>query len=190
MLQLNFDPFPVLQTDRLILRAIGRADVEDLFMFRGNTQAMKYIGKPVLTNIGEVQGLIEGYQEHVRLNRGIIWGITLKKKHRLIGTIGFHRIEVENSRAEIGYILRPDYWQKGIMHEALDRVIEYGFEELHFHSLEARIHPDNLASAGILLKNGFVKEAYFKEAFYADGQFQDTEVYSRLSEVNLSGGLN
>lgn len=184
MLELNFEPFPVLETDRLLLRTLTPEDANALFAIRGNTLAMKYIGKPVLTNRIEVERLIEGYREHLRLNKGIIWGISLKSNGReLLGTIGFHRIEPDNYRAEIGYILRPEQWNKGIMKEALVRVVDYGFLELKFHSIEGRINPENTASAQVLLKNGFVKEAYFKESFCFNGQFQDTEVYSRLTDV-------
>ena len=96
---------------------------------------------------------------------------------RLIGKAGFWRLP------EIGYILHPDQWGKGIMNEAIKSVLDYGFKEMDLHSIEARIDPKNQRSAQILLKNGFEKEAYFKEAFYWKGAFIDTEVYSLIAAV-------
>jgi ribosomal-protein-alanine N-acetyltransferase len=101
----------------------------------------------------------------------------------LIGTIGFYRNNLNNHRGEVGYMLEQKYWRNGYMNEALCRILDFGFYDLKFHSIEACINPDNDASRAILLKNNFVKEAYFKENFYYDGKFTDTEVYSLLTPI-------
>ena len=67
------------------------------------------------------------------------------------------------------------------MKEALIKVIEYGFNEMKLHSIEAHINPANSASAGILEATGFIREAYFKEDFYYKGVFSDTAIYSKLT---------
>lgn len=99
---------------------------------------------------------------------------------KLIGTICFWNIQQHNYRAEIGYVLHPHYWGKGIMKEAILKVVEYGFETMQLHSIEARLQAENNSSAAQLEVTGFVKEGYFKEDFFFDGEFQDTLVYSRL----------
>ena len=86
----------------------------------------------------------------------------------------------EHYRAEIGYVLNPAFWKKGIMKEAILAVLGYGFDVMHLHSIEANINPGNAASAGVLEATGFIKEAYFKEDFFFDGTFRDTIIYSRL----------
>jgi len=68
------------------------------------------------------------------------------------------------------------------MNEAIDMAIDYGFKELKFHSIEANINPNNIASRNLLLKKGFVKEAYFKENYYFNGKFLDSEIYSLLNK--------
>jgi [ribosomal protein S5]-alanine N-acetyltransferase len=77
-------------------------------------------------------------------------------------------------------MLSPAYWRNGIMKEALMDVIEFGFNKLGLHSIEAHINPENEASAAILTSTGFVKEAHFKEDFLFNGIFRDTAIYSRL----------
>ena len=120
-------------------------------------------------------------------NSGITWAITLKEKpDKLIGTIGLWRLIKEHYRAEIGYMLLPEFWRKGITKEAILRVLEYGFKELKLHSVEGKITPLNIASAKILESTGFVREAYFKEDFFFGGKFEDTAIYSLLSR-NFSG---
>ncbi len=99
------------------------------------------------------------------------------------GSIGLWRIEKENHRAEIGYMLESRLQGKGLMYEALQEVLEYGFRELKRHSIEAQIDPRNTASAALLKKGGFVQEAYFRENYYLRDQFADTAVYSILSPL-------
>lgn len=109
------------------------------------------------------------------------WGITFKNQNHLIGSIGLHHIEADNFRAEIGYMLLPEYWNKGLMSEAIKVVLDYGFNQMNLHSLEAQRNPDNTRSAALLKKMGFQREAYFKENYFYDGKFLDTEVYSLLT---------
>lgn len=182
MLNTDFNPFPVLETERLVLYQLTAGDIAGIFRLRSDPFAMRYIGKHVLENLSEAEALIVHYQDHLQSGNGITWAIRLKDQNSgLIGTIGFHRLERQNYRAEIGYILQQDFWGKGLMHEAIQVVLMYGFESMKLHSVEARINPDNVQSSSILVKNNFIKEACFKEAFYFDGSFYDTEVYSILN---------
>jgi len=181
MLHLYFNPFPVLETERLTLHNLSSENAGDMFLIRGNPVAMKFIGKPLLKSISDAEQLIEMYRLNVAHHVSINWGITLKSENAgMVGVIGYHRVEKENFRAEIGYVLHPNQWYKGIMNEALTCVLNYGFNDLGLHSVEARVNPENHQSSKILLKNGFVKEAYFKESYFSEGQFLDTEVYSLI----------
>ncbi len=164
MLNLDFSSFTPIETERLLLRRISMQDAPDLFLIRSNPEALRYIGKPVASSV----------------NEAIAWGITLKNEGVIIGSIGYHRIEKAHYRAEIGYMLNPAHWNKGITGEAAKAILEFGFEHMNLHSVEAKINPENLHSANLLKKHNFCKEAYFRENFFFNDQFQDTEVYSLL----------
>lgn len=71
-----------------------------------------------------------------------------------------------------------------MMSEALQAVINYGFTNIGLHSIEANINPRNEASARILERNNFIKEAYFKENFYFNGKFLDSAIYSLIAFDN------
>jgi [ribosomal protein S5]-alanine N-acetyltransferase len=178
MLDLLFEPFPILETQRLTLRKISMNDASDIFVIRRDAETMKYISRPLLHSIAEAQNLIGEFQEGVRNKKNIIWGISVTGHSRLVGTIGFRTIDKYNHRAEIGYVLGQEMWGKGYATEAIEAVIKYGFSQMGLHSIEARVNPDNQGSSKVLLKQKFVKEAHFKEDIYFDGQFRDTEVYS------------
>jgi [ribosomal protein S5]-alanine N-acetyltransferase len=183
MLELQFSPFKTIKTKRLVLREVTPEDAEAVFSFRSNKEAMRYIGKPVATKIEEARELIQRFIDGLNTNESITWGITLEGNDRLIGTIGFWRISKEHNRAEIGYMLHPDHWKKGIVTEAVEAVLKFGFEQLKFHSVEAQLTPENIGSVKLLEKSGFLKEAHFRENYFFEGVFSDTAVYSKLNPV-------
>ena len=142
---------------------------------------MRYINRPLAQTMDDVLKLIQVIETELTRNNGITWAIAQKTDPTLIGTIGFWRIETFNHRAEIGYLLHPHYQGRGWMDAALKQTITYGFEQIGLHSIEANIDPRNAASARLLERNGFVREAYFKENIYADGQYSDSAIYSLLN---------
>jgi ribosomal-protein-alanine N-acetyltransferase len=181
MLQLNFNPFPELTTDRLLLRRITVGDAPELFFLRSNEQVLEFIDKEPAMNEDEVKAFIEIVNLDIDANQGIIWGIALKENTSvLIGNICFWHLQPQHYRAEIGYALHPAYWRKGIMKEAVWSVLDFGFNQMKLHSIEARISAGNTASAAILESTGFVKEGYLKEDVCFKGKFYDTVIYSKL----------
>ncbi|WP_343617763.1 GNAT family N-acetyltransferase [Flavobacterium sp.] len=181
MLEFNFHPFPVIESERLLLRRITNDDVNEVFELRSNPETMKYIPRPLVKNNDDALAHIEMIEEKINSNIGINWGITLKGDSKLLGIIGFYRMQPENYRAEIGYMLNPDFHGKGIIPEAVHLLIQYGFKDLKLHSIEAVIDPENQASEKVLQKCGFVKEAHFKESEFWEGKFLDKVVYSLLN---------
>lgn len=181
MLELNFNPFPEIETERLILRRTTLDDVNDYFALRSNANAMKHICKPLQISTEETKTLIYKINEMISFNEGVSWAVCFKNQTKMIGSVSFHRIEKEHYRAEIGYMLHPDYWRQGVISEAVKAVIDFGFNELKFHSIEAHIDPSNIGSEKVLQKFNFKKEAYFRENYFYNGQFLDTAVYSLLN---------
>ena len=183
MLEPNFSPFPEIKTERLLLRRIVKEDVPAILRMRSDEKLMKYIDKERELTIEDAEKKLAMFDEGLEKNEGITWGISLlTDTSQLIGSIGFWRINKPHYRAEIGYMLHHDHWSKGIMQESIVAVIEYGFGPLQLHSIEAHINPANAASAGILEKNNFIREAYFKENHFFRGKFLDTAIYSLLKK--------
>jgi [ribosomal protein S5]-alanine N-acetyltransferase len=180
MLPLSFTPFPILESNRLLLRAVTVDDVNEIMELRGNPETMKFIPRPLVTSPEMALEHIAMITEKIESNTGINWGITLKGNPKLLGVIGHYRIQPENFRSEIGYMILPEYQNKGITSEAINMVLDYGFNVLNFHSVEGVIDPENYASAKVLEKNGFVKEAHFVENVFWDGKFLDSVIYTLL----------
>lgn len=184
MLQPEFDPFPVLSTQRLLLRKIELSDAAQILQMRSNPAIMQYISRPLMHTEAEAIALIELILQELQQNNGITWAIALKEKpEMLIGTIGFWRIIKAHFRAEIGYMLMPEYGGKGLATEAIKESIQYAFGQMGLHSIEANIDPTNKASEAVLRKCGFVQEAYFKENFFFDGRFLDSAIFSLVNNA-------
>ena len=181
MQHLDLGIFPILCTERLLLRELVPSDAPALFFLRTDPRVMEHIGRPRPAAIAEVEALIATIRKDREENNGITWAITLQGSQDLIGSIGYYRLKKEHYRGEVGYMLHPDHWRKGVMGEALEAVVRCGFEQLGFHSIEAMTDPRNAASNGLLRKHGFVQEALFREDFFWNGQFLDTAVWSRLA---------
>ena len=183
MLTINFSPFPILETERLILRRVLPSDVKEMFELRSNPETMKYIPRPLVTNYDEALAHIKMMEDKIETNEGINWAITIKGDDKMLGVIGHYRIKPEHYRAEVGYMILPEYHGKGITTEAVQCVVDYGFNTMQLHSIEGVIDPENGASEKVLQKCGFVKEAHFKENEFYDGKFIDAVVYSKLNPV-------
>lgn len=180
MLTFNFHPFPNIETPRLLLRRVDEADASQIMELRGNPETMRYIPRPLVKTTEDALEHVAMIDAKIETNEGINWGITLKDDPKLIGIIGHYRIQPQNYRAEIGYMLLPEYHGKGIATEAIKAAVVYGFDVMNLHSIEAVIDPGNIASEIVLQKNGFVKEAHILENEYYEGVFWDTVIYSLL----------
>jgi [ribosomal protein S5]-alanine N-acetyltransferase len=182
MLELNFVPFPDIETDRLLLRRMKREDAPELLFLRSDDGVMQYIGREKTKTVEEAAGFIDKINGSIDNRESIMWAITLKEAPAtMIGTICLWNIQQDHQRAEIGYMLHPHYWNRGLMKEAVLAVVDHGFARIKLHSIEGRINPDNAVSGYVLEKTGFVKEAHFREDFYWKGKFSDTVVYSMLA---------
>ncbi len=182
MQNFSFLPFQNLESDRLLLRQITPDDVNEMYAMRSNKEVMKYIPRPVAEKLEDAMDLINMIQSRLEINDGCNWAITLKGNPKLIGFIGHYRIKWEHFRSEIGYMLLQEYHGKGIATEAIKLMIDFGFNQMGMHSLEGVIDPKNIASARVLEKNGFVKEAHFTENEFYDGKFLDGAIYSLVNK--------
>ena len=180
MLELNFNPFPILETERLRLRRVEPKDVKEVFALRSDKEVMRYIAKPLMKTLSDAEAHIKMIEEGIQKHEYINWAITLKGEDTLIGILGFYRMAKEHYRTEVGYMLDGKFHKQGIMQEAIKVVLAYGFNEMKAHSITAVIDPRNTASENILLKNNFVKEAHFKEDYFFNGEFLDSVHYSLL----------
>jgi ribosomal-protein-alanine N-acetyltransferase len=129
-MHINLSPFPVLTTERLVLRMLDMADRDALFALRSDERVNKYLGRKSPANPEEVDGFINKIAAIIQKHEGVYWAINLKDTSTLIGTICYWNMEPKKDQAEIGFELVPDYQGQGLMQEALTAAINYGFGEI------------------------------------------------------------
>jgi ribosomal-protein-alanine N-acetyltransferase len=101
----------------------------------------------------------------------------------LIGGIGFHNVhEKSPHKAEIGYWLAKKYWGQGIVSAAVKEAVDFGFKKLKLSRITANVFAFNIASAQVLIKNGFQLEGFLKKAYYKDAQFFDGILFAKLRD--------
>jgi ribosomal-protein-alanine N-acetyltransferase len=155
MLKISFTPFPLLTTQRLILRQLKDEDANEIFVLRSDERVNKFIDRPKAITIADASAFINRIKTGIANDESVYWGITLKGSDQLIGTICLWNISRENSGAETGYELHPDFQGKGFMQEAFSKVLEYGFETMKLASIDAYTHPENNSSTTLLEKYNF-----------------------------------
>lgn len=180
MLELNFNPFPILASERLQFRKLTATDAPEILALRGDPETMRFIPRPLLTDIEGALDHIKSINDKIEENLDINWAVMEKNSDKCIGIMGFYRTQPEHFRSELGYMLLPEYWGKGYVTEAVTTLLNFAFNTLNFHSIEAVIDSRHKASERVLQKNGFTKEAHFVENFYYNNEFTDTVIYSLL----------
>lgn len=98
-----------------------------------------------------------------------------------VGSIGvFPCNDVYRKSAELGYWLGEEYWSKGIMTEAVNRICAEAFEKFEIVRIYAEPFAHNIGSRRVLEKAGFTLEGVMKNGVFKNGQIYDYCMYALL----------
>jgi ribosomal-protein-alanine N-acetyltransferase len=185
-LNTNFQPFPVIRTQRLLMREIGMHDVEASFRHRSDPELYKHLLRSPATHVSEAEDFIRRVMAAQQNGDGIHWGLELlENPGYMIGNIGIWQILKSDFRGVLGYMLEKEHHGKGYMSEALEEVIRYGFDKIGLHTIKADVTYGNFPSMKLLERHGFIQEAHFKDDCFKDGKFLDTVVYGMVNRNQL-----
>ena len=171
---------PTLETPRLRLRKLNMRDAQDIYNYSCDPQVARYVLWDAHRSIGESRSYLRYMLRKYRLGEPASWGIEWKESGQIIGTIGFMWIQRENASAEVGYSLSRSFWNRGIMTEALQEVIRFGFSGMNLNRIEAQHETQNPASGAVMRKCGMVKEGTLRQRLMNKGRFVDVDLYAIL----------
>ena len=177
---MNWEHLPTINTSRLCLRRIRTEDVEDFYAVYSNLEVMRYWSTPPLANRDAASKLISEIHEGLERHELLKWGIALRTNDKLIGSVTLFHADFTHRRAEIGYALGHAYWGNGYMQETLKAVLNYAFDVLNLHRIEADVDPRNDPSVRTLERLGFQREGYLRERWQVNGEIQDAYFYGLL----------
>jgi len=168
-----------MNTERLHLRE-RTPEVIKHFLSLSKTDQLEYFG------IGETRRQlelkrIENYVDN-DFDGSKTWDLISLDTNKVLGDCAFHTWKKAHHFAELGYGINENYRRQGLMFEAVQRIIKYGFEEMGLHRIEAFTATYNEASKGLVLKAGFTYEGHMKQRYLTRDtkRFEDSLVYGLL----------
>ncbi len=172
---------PVLVGSRVTVRALHASDAASLAVHLTAPEVARFIAAPPAT--------VEGFERFIRrkslqgTDAKTVWfAITLNGTDSAIGIIQIRELEPRFQVAEWGFALASAFWGTGVFMEAASLVLEFAFEQLGVHRLEARAAVRNGRGGRALQKVGAVQEGVLRKAFLKDGRYLDQVMYSIVAE--------
>ncbi len=180
--KLKFLGNPGLETERLILRKFEIPDVHDILEYAKDPDVARYTTWEAHKSIKDSEGFVKWVLDRYQKDEAGEWGIELKETGKIIGSMGFVQLDLINSVGVIGYALGKNYWGKGIITEAVSRLIRFSFEEMNLNRIEAVHIVGNEASGRVMQKVGMVFEGVLRQKMFAKGKFWDVKQYAIVKE--------
>lgn len=170
----------MLETERLILRPMTEADIEDVFILRRDDEVMRYIREPVLSR-REAEDWINLISSRWAKDEIGFCSVFEKQSGKFAGWCGLWQLK-ENREIEVGYAMVKEFWGKGFASEAARAFLEYGFDKLKLEKIVAVARPENAGSRRVMEKIGM--------RFDYVGKFYDRDLvhYSITKEKFLTQG--
>ncbi|RXJ04440.1 N-acetyltransferase [Anaerobacillus alkaliphilus] len=177
-----FYDLPTLETERILLRKFILNDANDMFQYSSVPEVSKFVPwethKTVENSKDFISYILKQYEE----SKLAPWAIELKENRKVIGTIDFVAWFPQHYRAEIGFILSKEHWGSGLIPEAANKVIQFGFDSMELNKIKAPCMVENVQSQRVLQKLGMTLEGVMKNEYYIKGMFRDMAVYSLLKK--------
>ena len=177
-----FSHLPELETDRLLLRRMRVGDADDMYAYARRADVTEYLTWTPHPDRRYTTDYLQYLATRYRVGDFYDWGVTLRSNGRMIGTCGFTSFDFAHNSAQVGYVLNPDYWGKGIAPEALHAVMCFGFHELNLHRIEAHYIIGNDRSRRVMEKVGMSYEGTRREAMQIKGLYRDIGVCAVLRD--------
>ena len=155
-------------TQRLVLRTITEHDAAEILGIRSNVEINQFLHRNPPKNSFEALGFILGIKKKTINKEILFFGISSQNHPQLLGTICLWKFSEDRTTAELGYDLLPAYHGKGIMSEAVQFVLNYGFKNLNLKKIEAFTNKNNLNSLKLLEKSKFILNQHRTDEKYPE----------------------
>jgi [ribosomal protein S5]-alanine N-acetyltransferase len=172
----------ILETKRLRLRPLSIGDAERIEELAGNYDVAKTTSTiPHPYPKGSAKDFIRNVLEAANKGKLVIFAITLRGTHEIVGLINIH-VNQANNRGELGYWIGKPFWGSGYGTEAANAVLTIGFKKLKLNKIYAQAFTSNPGSWKIMEKIGLTYEGTLKQHIYRFGEYFDLAVYGMVRE--------
>ncbi|GAA4860063.1 GNAT family N-acetyltransferase [Luteimonas vadosa] len=173
--------FPRLEGPRVRLRGPRDQDTDALFAVFSDPRVMRYWSRSAMATPSEAAALIVEIGERFEQRETINWVVADLQDDAVIGTCTLYQFSPRHRRGEIGYTLRSDLWGRGLAREAVALAVDWAFDVLALHRVEADVDPRNEPSRRLLQALGFRSEGVARERFFVEDQPTDSEWFGLLA---------
>lgn len=171
----------ILSGPRVTLRVGRLADAPNIYMYADHPVVAGMTGMPYpYPGVEGAMHWVETTWQRLADGSEVHLAITLTGEDQAIGYVGLNGISKASQSAELGYWIGEPYWGKGLMTEAAQLLVDYGFRELGLNRIKARCRADNRRSYRVMEKLGMQHEGLMRQEAYRDGQFHDQRHYAIL----------
>ncbi|MBQ9086406.1 MAG: GNAT family N-acetyltransferase [Clostridia bacterium] len=177
-----FSDIPMLETPRLLLRKMKVSDAEDMFDYAKRPDVTAYLLWSPHTSRSYTEDYLRYLQSRYALGEFYDWAVVDRESGRMIGTCGFTHIDLAHRCGELGYVLNPDFHGHGLGTEAAERVLDFGFDRLELHRIEARFMRGNDVSLRVMEKLGMTFEGYRRDAMWVKQQYRTVGTCAVLAD--------
>lgn len=174
-------PIPRLESERLILRAFCLYDVNIYFKLISEPKVLQGTDMPHPMDVSAIREWILSHSEYWKQRKDLFLLLTNKKNREILGSISLFTYEV-HQKAEMGYWIAAAHWGKGYATEGCKTMLDYAFNTLNLHRMEANHLARNPQSGRVLEKVGFKYEGLHPDAYLKDGTFEDLMFYGLLKK--------
>ena len=172
--------FSIIETPHLVLRKIRHEDIDDMFNYASDPLVAQYTSwnpHPSLeTTTKVVNRIIQSYENDAPLT----WAIECKKNNQMIGTGGFVEWDRVTRKAEFGFALSRQHWNKGFGTEILNELIKYGFKSMNLNRIQGICDSNNNGCSRVMEKSGMTFEGELRDSYIKNDQYLDVKIYSML----------
>ncbi|MBQ9124535.1 MAG: GNAT family N-acetyltransferase [Acholeplasmatales bacterium] len=175
---------PNIKLGSINLREINEADYMDYYLIGKDAITTKYLNWGPFKRPDEALWTIRNIFNQRPLD-GLPIGYAICIRNEMIGIIDFHTLDKRTNTAEVGYILKREYWGQGIMKKCLRAIIDVGFRYLFYDKIVAGHTVNNIASKNVILACGF-KYEYEKMVQMKNGY--DLGLYYAYYKYEYFGG--
>lgn len=175
-----FTHIPTLETDRLTLRRMLPTDADDMYDYAQRADVTRHLTWEPHPDRMYTREYLAYVSAHYTAGDFFDWAVVERESGRMIGTCGFTRFHCEADCGEIGYVIHPAFWGRGIATEAVRAVIRFGFQKLELNRIEAKFMEGNEASRRVMEKNGMTFEGILRQSMYIKGEYRNVGICSIL----------
>ena len=173
----------IIKSERLIFRPVKESDLTKIHLLNSNEEIARFNTSGIPESVEETKAIVANWitENSSENTQRFTFAIELKSEANFIGLIGINLGKIKYKNAEVWFKYDTEFWNKGYATEALKEILNFGFNDLKLHRIEAGCAIENIGSIKVLEKAGMFREAHTRKLLPLKSGWSDNYGYAKLS---------